>query len=117
MPDKTDMFGFLHATCSGCSSREHSVYRAHFCGLRAKLDDEVADRRLGPSGFAFRGFRGMLARPISQAERTLRQRQFPVSAPVDPVCCCDGCDCGSADCCDGAGGCFDCGCDSCCDCS
>ena len=31
------MFGFLTAPCSGCSSKEHSVYRAHFCGLCNRL--------------------------------------------------------------------------------
>ena len=31
------MFGFLNAPCSSCHSKEHSVYRAHFCGLCNRL--------------------------------------------------------------------------------
>ncbi len=31
------MFGFLSAPCSTCHRKEHSVYRAHFCGLCNRL--------------------------------------------------------------------------------
>ena len=144
------MFGFLNAPCSGCNNREHSVYRAHFCGLcnrlrkdyglpmrflvnrdatflsllgnaldpapappvnttccnplgkprlvvqdgaavsyaaaitmcglKAKLDDEVADRRFSPTRFALRSMRGVLARPVSKAGVHLYQTGFPVDA-------------------------------------
>ncbi len=50
------------------------------CGLRAKLDDEVTDRRFRPARFAFRGVRGILSRPISRAEMFLNQHGFPVDA-------------------------------------
>jgi len=142
------MFGFLNAPCSGCNSREHSVYRAHFCGLcnrlrqdyglpmrflvnrdatflsllgtalapapappvtamccnpmgkprlvvqdgaavtyaaavtmcglQAKLDDELTDRRRGPTRFALRGIRGSVSRSVSKAEAHLSQSGFPV---------------------------------------
>ena len=31
------MFGFLTAPCAGCRRAEHSIYRAHFCGLCNRL--------------------------------------------------------------------------------
>lgn len=50
------------------------------CGLKAKLDDEVSDRRFQPTRVAFRGMRGALARPISRAEMYLSQQGFPLAA-------------------------------------
>lgn len=143
------MFGFLSAPCSSCSSKEHSVYRAHFCGLcnrlrhdyglhtrflvnrdatflsllgnglqespttpvsntccnplgkprlvvqerdavsyaaavticglKAKLDDEVEDRRAGPTRFALKGLRGLNASSFSKEDDVLRSQGFPLS--------------------------------------
>lgn len=142
------MFGFLHSPCSGCRSREHSVYRAHFCGLcnrlrmdyglpmrflvnrdatflsilgnglkevpespvqatccnplgrrrwvvqdgdavryaaavticglKAKLADELTDRRRSPARFALRGVNGALNTTAARAEKHLCEREFPV---------------------------------------
>jgi hypothetical protein len=55
------------------------------CGLKAKLDDEVADRRSGPSAFALRGVRGVLARPVSRAEMFLNGHGFPVDAVLEAL--------------------------------
>ncbi|WFB37792.1 DUF5685 family protein [Kiritimatiellota bacterium B12222] len=142
------MFGFLTAPCASCRSQEHSVYRAHFCGLcnrlrqdyglpmrflvnrdatflsilgnaldptetvpesatccnplgkprwvvqkgdsvsyaaaitmcglKAKLDDEVEDRRLWCSAVPVRGLRGIVSGALSKAEDHLNQVGFPV---------------------------------------
>lgn len=55
------------------------------CGLSAKLDDEVLDRRSRPAGIACRGLRGVLSRPICRAEATLKGRGFPVAAVRDAL--------------------------------
>lgn len=56
------------------------------CGLRAKLDDEVADhRRFHPAGMLCDGARNVLARPISRAESYLMHRGFPVGEVRDTL--------------------------------
>ncbi|MDF3128520.1 DUF5685 family protein [Kiritimatiellaeota bacterium B1221] len=149
------MFGFLTAPCSACRSQEHSVYRAHFCGLcnrlrqdyglpmrflvnrdatflsilgnalaatqeapqsatccnplgkprwvvqegdpvsyaaavtlcglKAKLDDEVADRRSWLTGMPVRGLRGALSGQIAKAELRLNRLGFPVDAVAEAL--------------------------------
>ena len=70
------MFGFLTAPCSGCNSREHSEYRAHFCGLcnRLRQDYGLPMRFLVNRDATFLSLLGNAMNPASKP-------------PVTATCC------------------------------